>query len=231
MLKLVSYKLCPYVQRALIALIHKGAEHEVVYIDLAEPPDWYLKISPLKKVPLLVLGDVILFESVAITEYIDEAYPGKLHPDDMVLRAQNRSWIGFGESCMPCALHLSTKETETEFEQVVEDLCLKFDALENAIQGDKYFNADEFSLVDVNYAPLLMRLEFLNRVRPGVLVPNRHKKINRWKDILLNERAVTESCVPEMEILYKRLLRKRRGYISHFLDDSFRTTDTQRSVY
>jgi glutathione S-transferase len=46
-LKLISHKLCPYVQRAVIALTEKGVSFERIDIDLANKPDWFLAISPL----------------------------------------------------------------------------------------------------------------------------------------------------------------------------------------
>ncbi len=52
-LKLISHKLCPYVQRAVIALTEKGVPFERIDIDLANKPDWFLKISPLGKTPVL----------------------------------------------------------------------------------------------------------------------------------------------------------------------------------
>ena len=75
-LKLISHKLCPYVQRAVIALTEKGVPFERIDIDLANKPDWFLKISPLGKVPVLVVTgndgkEVALFESNVICEYIE----------------------------------------------------------------------------------------------------------------------------------------------------------------
>ena len=55
-LTLISHKLCPYVQRAVIALTEKGVPFERIDIDLANKPDWFLKISPLGKVPVLVVA-------------------------------------------------------------------------------------------------------------------------------------------------------------------------------
>lgn len=52
-LTLISFPLCPFVQRAIIALNEKGAEFDVVYIDLANKPDWFQKVSPFGKVPVL----------------------------------------------------------------------------------------------------------------------------------------------------------------------------------
>ncbi|TGU31135.1 glutathione S-transferase family protein, partial [bacterium M00.F.Ca.ET.152.01.1.1] len=52
-LTLVSHHLCPYVQRAAIALAEKAVPFERVNVDLADKPDWFRAISPLGKVPLL----------------------------------------------------------------------------------------------------------------------------------------------------------------------------------
>ena len=49
-LKLVSFKACPFVQRVAITLQYKGIDYDIEYIDLGNPPEWFLAISPLKKV-------------------------------------------------------------------------------------------------------------------------------------------------------------------------------------
>ena len=49
--RLISHKLCPYVQRAVIALTEKGVAFERIDVDLANKPDWFLKVSPLGKPP------------------------------------------------------------------------------------------------------------------------------------------------------------------------------------
>ena len=58
-LKLISFDLCPYVQRAAIILTEKGVPFERVTIDLANKPGWFLEISPLGKVPLLRVDDAV----------------------------------------------------------------------------------------------------------------------------------------------------------------------------
>src|SRR5438445_13357858 len=104
-LKLISHKLCPYVQRAVIALTEKGVPFERIDIDLADKPDWFLKISPLGKVPVLTVatenGEVALFESNVICEYIEDAQPGaRLHQHDPLKRAQHPAWIESGSSIL-----------------------------------------------------------------------------------------------------------------------------------
>jgi glutathione S-transferase len=101
-LRLVSHHLCPYVQRAIIALAEKGIAHERTYIDLAEKPAWFSALSPLGKVPLLLIDDTdVLFESAVICEYLEETSPGpKLHPRDPLERARHRAWIEFASAAL-----------------------------------------------------------------------------------------------------------------------------------
>src|SRR3954462_4274014 len=95
-LKLISHKLCPYVQRAVIALTEKGVAFERIDIDLANKPDWFMSIPPLGKTPVLQIGDVAIFESAVILEYLEETQPNPLHPADPLARATHRGWIDFG---------------------------------------------------------------------------------------------------------------------------------------
>lgn len=229
--RLISFKLCPFVQRAAIALEYKAVEYEITYIDLADPPQWFLDLSPLHKVPLLLVEDNVIFESTVINEYIDEAYPDRLHPDNLILRAQNRSWIEFGNACMWSLLDLSVKQSETEFNGVVDELKEKFDHLEAEVTGTPFFNGNDFSLVDADYAPLLQRLGYLDELRPGILDRVRHPKINAWGDHLMTLDAVRRSTVAEIKELYFAMLAKRQGYISGFLDRTKYARPAEKSVY
>ena len=215
--KLISFKLCPFVQRAVIALLYKQIEYDIDYIDLADPPEWFLRLSPLKKVPLLLVGDAVIFESAVIIEYIDEAYPPRLHPGDLVRRAQNRAWMEFGNTCMWRALDLSVKQQQVEFDAVRDKLADCFDQLEAEVETP-FFNGADFSLVDVSFAPLFQRLGYLDELSPGVLDAKRHPKIDSWKQNLLALDAVRGSTVPEIRTLYFDMLHKRQGYIARFLD-------------
>src|SRR5713226_1675811 len=61
---LVSFKTCPWVQRSAIILREKGTPFELRHIEPDNRPDWFLAISPHKKVPVLTVDDTVsLFES------------------------------------------------------------------------------------------------------------------------------------------------------------------------
>src|SRR5215469_6594149 len=94
---LVSFKICPWVQRTAIVLREKKVDFEFRYIEKSDNrPDWFLAISPHKKVPVLRIDERIsLFESNAIAEYLDETILPRLHPEDTVDRAVNRAWTDY----------------------------------------------------------------------------------------------------------------------------------------
>src|SRR4051812_24461902 len=152
-LTLISHKLCPYVQRAVIALKEKGVPFERIDIDLANKPDWFLKISPLGKVPVLIVRDgtseVALFESNVICEYIEDTQAGaKLHPEDPLQRAQHRAWMEFGSTILSELWGLETTGDAAVFEAKRVAVSAKFARVEEALGAGPFFAGEKFSLVD-----------------------------------------------------------------------------------
>ena len=216
-LELISFKLCPFVQRSVITLKSKNAPYRIRYVDLADPPNWFLQLSPSKKVPLLLIdGAQVLFESSVINEFIDEVTPGRLHPEDPLQRALNRSWIEYGSNCLTDTLHMTTVDSADEFSKVVQTHNEKLARVESEFGEGPFFNGADFSLVDAAYAPLFMRLELLGRYSP-VIFKQQLPKLLRWSEALLNLPAVTESVVAEFSQLYEALIRRRGGYLSTLL--------------
>lgn len=78
---LVVFKICPWCIRVLTMMHQKNLDFEVKFIEISNKPDWFQKMSPLSKVPILIIGEsgkniyfilVVLFESIVIMEYMDE---------------------------------------------------------------------------------------------------------------------------------------------------------------
>ena len=90
----------------MIVLRAKGVEFEVTHITADAKPEWFLEISPHGKVPVLWVDDEVLFESCAITEFLDETVKPRLHPMDPIKRARNRAWKG-PLHCRCCVCTLS----------------------------------------------------------------------------------------------------------------------------
>ncbi len=215
-LELVSFKLCPFVQRAVITLRYKNVPFRLTHIDLEEPPAWFRAISPFGKVPLLKVGGEVLFESAVINEYLDETTPGRLHPEDPLRRALNRAWIEFGSACIMDLHQLSVAPTEAGFAVARDALLAKLDRLEDTLGSGPWFNGEAFSLVDTAYAPFLMRLDLLDQAH-GFLPPERHPKTRAWGAALVEHPAVHGSVAPDFVRLYLDYLRAKGGYFATFL--------------
>lgn len=163
-LTLVSHHLCPYVQRAAIALHEKGVPFERRWIDLSAKPRWFADISPLGKVPLLISASHVIFESAVILEYLEETQPSPLHPASPERRAEHRSWIEFGSSILNDIAGFYGTRDEDAFEAKRQLLCCKFERLEQAITGRDWFDAGGFSLVDAVYGPIFRYFDTFERI-------------------------------------------------------------------
>jgi glutathione S-transferase len=188
-LKLISHKLCPYVQRAVIALTEKGVPFERIDIDLANKPDWFLKISPLGKVPVLVVtGDagkeVALFESNVICEYIEDTQAGaRLHPQDPLQRAQHRAWMEFGSTILSELWGLETTGDPAIFESKRQAISAKFARVEEALGAGPFFAGDKFSLVDAVFAPIFRYFDVFDQLT-DLSVFAETPKVRAWRSAL-----------------------------------------------
>ena len=93
MIKIVSFIICPFVQRVTATLEAKGLPYEIEYISLSEPPAWFVELSPTGQVPMLITDDGdALFESDAIVEYLDDIAAPLRDEASPVDRARDRAW-------------------------------------------------------------------------------------------------------------------------------------------
>jgi glutathione S-transferase len=193
-LRLISHKLCPYVQRAVIALTEKGVPFERIDIDLSNKPDWFLKISPLGKVPVLVVetanGEVALFESNVICEYIEETQAGaKLHSEDALERAQHRAWMEFGSTILSELWGLETTGDAAVFESKRQAVAAKFARVEEALGAGPYFAGEKFSLVDAVFAPIFRYFDVFDQLTDLSVFANT-PKVRAWRQALAQRPSV-----------------------------------------
>jgi glutathione S-transferase len=220
---LVSFKTCPWVQRAAIVLREKKVEFEFRHIEPDNRPDWFLAISPHKKVPVLRVDDkVSLFESNAINEYLDETIAPRLHPADPVLRAVNRAWTDyvptFSEGVTGCAY----ADSEADYAKAVAKIPVSFERLEKALEkqgAGPFFNGAAYSLVDAAYAPFLQRYYFLDRIRPLGQI-EKYPRLKAWAQTLMARPSTHSFPAAEFEAMYRLNVKRRNKWISQFVADA-----------
>jgi glutathione S-transferase len=139
-LTLVSHALCPYVQRAAIVLAEKGVSFERRWVELDRKPDWFLAISPLGKTPVLLAGDVPVFESAVICEYLEDTLAPALHPAEPLRRAVERGWMEFGSAVLNTIWSFYTAPDEAALEGRRAALRAQFEQVEAALDhGGPWF--------------------------------------------------------------------------------------------
>jgi len=218
MLTLVSFDLCPYVQRAAIALSEKGVPFERRDVDLVNKPDWFKAISPLGKVPLLQVGDEVLFESAVIVEYLEETQAPALHPDDPLVRARHRAWMEFGSSILADIWTIETTPDRADFEAKAELLHGKFGRLEAELGEGPYFAGERFSLVDAVFAPAFRYFDVFDRfVDLGVFAGL--TKVQAWRRALAARPSVQRAVVADYGPRLEAFLRRRDSLLVRLVEE------------
>ena len=186
-LRLISHKLCPYVQRAVIVATEKDIPFHRVDIDLANKPDWFLDISPTGKVPLLEVAEHdgsarIIFESAVVAEYLDEIAGQRLLPADPLERARERAWVEFGAQALADIYRLYTAPDEARFKTERRAVAAKLERLEDEIAAP-WFGGDRFGLVDAAFGPIFRYLDVYDW-RLGRPLIERPAKVRAWSQAL-----------------------------------------------
>ena len=215
-LHLISFKTCPFVQRAVITLKQKNIDFEITYIDLADPPDWFLELSPLGKVPVLKVDDEVLFESAVINEYLDEITGGDLQPRDPLARAKNRAWIEFASNMLGNLYMMKMSKDEERYNQYRNVLVSQLQRVEKRLGDGPWFNGEDFSLADTAFAPLFRQNSVADN-QLSVLDPVTMPRVNAWAQRLLALPEVRNSVVDEFEDLYLSAMQKNGSYSLHRL--------------
>src|SRR6266404_4370257 len=211
--KLISHKLCPYVQRAVIALTEKGVAFERIDIDLANKPDWFLAISPLGKTPVLQVGDVAIFESVVILEYLEETQLSPLHPADPLRRAEHRAWIEFGSAVLNDIAGFYAAADEATFKAKTVQLEQRFARIETRLAASPWFDGDSFSLVDAVFGPVMRYFDVFDDIADfGILAGK--PKLQRWRKALVARPSVRAAVSADYPMLLRDFLNRRNSWLS-----------------
>jgi glutathione S-transferase len=212
-LRLISHKLCPYVQRAVIALTEKGAVFERIDIDLANKPDWFLAISPLGKTPVLQVGETAIFESAVILEYLEETQPKPLHPADPLARAEHRAWIEFGSAVLNDIAGFYAALDEATFKAKTAQLEQRFARLEARVVAAPWFDGANFSLVDAVFGPVFRYFEVFDEIADfGILAGK--PKLARWRKALAARQSVRSAVRPDYPALLRDFIDRRKSWLS-----------------
>ena len=170
MLKIVvgNKKYSSWSLRGWLVLKHAGVPYEeiVVPLDMPDTAENIRRHSPSGRVPALTDGDLTVWDSLAISEYLHEKFPEKrLWPQDMAQRARARSvtaemHAGFANLRNDCSMKIVDQyaykplrpQTQAEVDRIVEiwEECLRQ-------SGGPFLFGKQPCIADAFYAPVVSR--------------------------------------------------------------------------
>ncbi len=198
-MKIVSFKICPFVQRVTALLEAKDIDYDLEFISLSDKPQWFLDISPNGQVPVLITDDgKALFESDAIVEYLEEVYPplqADLAPED---RAINRAWSYLASKNYLVQCSAQRSPSSEVLEERSAKLGQAFDRMEKQLGDTPYFSGDNPGMVDIAWLTLLHRADIIER-RTGYDFIGDRPRLKRWQGQLMATGLAERSVAPDFE--------------------------------
>jgi glutathione S-transferase len=191
-IKLYDFATSPNCQRVKVVLAEKQLPYETIPVDLKKGEQKkaaFLKLNPYGKVPVIIDGATVLYESLIINEYLDEKYPEPpLMPTDHAKRAKIRILTDYGMTHVDVPYqkirHELLKDEKDRNQETIDaaktDLKNRLQRLEREI-GDQPYLAGEFSLVDAALIPRFIRMEGMG-VFPDPSLPKLGDWLNRMKE-------------------------------------------------
>lgn len=188
--------------RVRIAVREKGLVCEETEVDIprsAQRSEAFLRLNPFGQLPVLEDGDLVICESIAILEYLEERYPNpRLLPQDPAQRALVRQFMLWGTDYWSPAWKMwmaprmgQGDATAPSVEEGRAEMGRHLDILTERL-GNNDWLAGAYSLADVCYAPLVL---VLDRVELGDLITER-SKIAAWVARLLARPAIKAAMMP-----------------------------------
>ena len=198
-MKIVSFKICPFVQRVAALLEAKSLPYEIEFISLQDKPQWFLDVSPNGQVPVLITdGGQALFESDAIAEYLEEAYPALqpgLSPED---RAINRAWAYLATKNYLVQCSAQRSADETTLSERAAKLDTAFDRIEAKLGDTPFFGGNEIGMVDIAWLVLLHRAAIIEKQTGYDFIGDR-PKLKSWQTHLMQTGLAEKSVPAEFE--------------------------------
>jgi glutathione S-transferase len=212
-IKLITSKFSPYGHRVEMALIEKNIPYEKENITLSEKPEWFIKDSPTKKVPMIYIGKKPLFESIAICEYLEEAFPqNPLHPKDLYERNWNRAWMEFSNGIMAGALGMMFSQNQEQFDIKKAETVAKIEILDKYTKFSPYFNGEKFSLVDICMASAFKPLMFID-IKFTLEIFDLYRNAATYVESVVTRGSLTKALPADYEDLFKSFLERKKSHL------------------
>jgi glutathione S-transferase len=176
-----------YLWTAMHVADEKSVSYEFVPLTYRSPE--HLKLHPFGKMPVLQHRDAFLYETLAITHYIDAAFDGPaLRPASPLGQAHMLRWISIINAYVFPTMNRFTKERlvrpawgfepdQAFIESAKEPLTLQIRLIDEAVAQTKYLVGDDLTIAD---SFLLPHLLFFGRTPEGAALLSKARNANSW---------------------------------------------------
>ena len=203
--RVISFKICPFVQRVTAALEARSVPNSVEFINLKDKPQWFLDISPTGQVPVVVTADTKtpLFESDAIVEYIDEKYGPLEKGLTLEQMALDRAWSyqAAKHYLVQCSTMRSSddgilKERSAKLSKAFEKAEKHLTAINP--NGALFKDNEQLSNVDIAWLPLLHRAAIIKKHSKYDFLSD-FPRVQKWQDAMLKTGLADKSVSEDFE--------------------------------
>ncbi|MCC5634614.1 glutathione S-transferase family protein [Nostoc sp. CHAB 5844] len=201
-LQLYFAKASTFSQRTRVVLLEKKIDFTPIEIDLQNKPSEFTQISRYGKVPAIKHGDVEIYESAVINEYLEEVFPEPaLLPQDSTTKAIARIWIDYANTRFVPVFNKflrskDTQEQEQGRKEFIEALLyIEQEGLGKLSGNGPYWFGKHLSLVDISFYPWFERLPVLEHFRKFTL-PTETPRLQQWWNAVQNRESVKAVANP-----------------------------------
>lgn len=213
MLKVVSFVICPFVQRVTALLEAKQLAYEVEYISLNNKPEWFLEASPHGQVPIVITENgTTLFESDAIIEYIEEVTTPLKANVSAEQRALDRAWSYLATKHYLSQCGTMASGDRESFNQKAAKLMAVFAKAEAQLETGPFFSGEQLNQVDIAWYPLLHRADIIAKYT-GVDFIAAYPKVKAWQRHLLGMKTLQRSVSADFETRFKAFYLSDKTYL------------------
>jgi len=207
--ELYGYQYSVYSWIARLALAEKGKDYSWIEVNpfATDVPESYLALHPFKRVPALVHDSFQIYETGAISRYVDEAFAGpRLQPTDPRHRARCNQFLSIIDSYVYWPLvrqvfshrvfrpRLGRPSDATEIQKGLEAAPQVLAALERLVADTEYLCGAELTLADIHLAPMI---GYFAMAEEGEALLKRHRKLSHWWSTM-SARSAYRATMPRL---------------------------------
>jgi glutathione S-transferase len=152
----------PFVRKARAFMAEKGIDYTLDQVNVFDPPEWFLDISPLKRIPVMrhttAGGECILPDTSVICAYLERAFPkNNLYPSDIAEYGRALWFEEYGDTDLAAKIGfgilrsmMANPRDDAKIQDTLENKLPKnFDYLSNELGDREFMVGSDFSIADI----------------------------------------------------------------------------------